>query len=151
MYLFDLQSKLKRLNNRLIVQTDQPRKILFGITSYPIVLAFGKRTHRSSNTARYDRLDTDARRYMEMKQSGQAGEYMGGVCEYVPEYDEFDIESGQLRFRGWRSIAYNLVLRGACTLDRARKVFNCSSLGETDWDKLPSEQKLAWVRREHAK
>lgn len=88
---------------------------------------------------------------MEMKESGQAGEFLCGVSEWTPEYDRFNPETGTLMMRGWRSLAMFLVRKGVCTLDRAKHVFG-SSLGETDYDRLSFEQKLSLAREEaHAK
>ena len=146
LYLFDFQNKLKKLNENLYVITDRTL-ILNDVKCYPVLLKFGNRTRRSSNTAGYHYLDSDAQKYMEMKQSGQAGEYMGGIGEFVPEYDRFNLADGTILLRGWRSFVLHLVNKKACTLKQARKVFNCPGLGESSWDKMSSEDKLAWAKK----
>lgn len=86
---------------------------------------------------------------MEMKENGQAGEFICGVSIWTPEYDRFDLETGTLLMRGWRSLVLYLVKKEICTLERAKRVFG-NSLGETDYDKLHFEQKLAKAREEAA-
>jgi hypothetical protein len=84
---------------------------------------------------------------MEMKENGQAGEYLCGVSEWTPEWDRFNVETGALMMRGWRSLVLHLVRKGVCSLERARKVFS-SSLGESDYDRWSFDQKLAKAREE---
>jgi hypothetical protein len=116
------------------------------VPSYPLVLKFGKRTiYRAVGAKNY--VDSDTRKFMEMKENGQAGEFICGVSEWTPEYDRFDAESGTLVMRGWRSLALFLVKKGVCSLERAKRVFG-QSLGETDYDRLNFDQKLRLAREE---
>lgn len=146
MYLFDLQAKLKRLNDNLVVLNDKQCRIASEVPSYPLHLKFGKRTiYRAVGAKNY--VDSATRKFMEMKENGQAGEFLCGVSEWTPEYDRFNPETGTLVMRGWRSLALFLVKKGVCSLERARSVFG-ESLAETDYDKLNFEGKLALARQE---
>ncbi len=145
MYLFDLQAKLKKANPELYVQTDKAITAFHEIKSHPLMLRFGKRYRGFSNIGKHY-MDNDTQRYMEMKENGQAGEYICGVSAYSPEYDRFNLDTGVLEVRGWRSVAMFLVKKGICSLDQARKAFECSSLGTTMYDKADYDKKLKWAR-----
>ena len=53
--------------------------------------------------------------------------------------------------RGWRGVLTELVKRRLVTLDRARSVFGCSSLGETDYDRMSYDEKRFLMKREQKK
>lgn len=149
MYLFDLQAKLKKANPDLFVLTDRRVEVLSEIPSHPLMLRYGKRS-RKFNTWGKHYVDSNTQKYMEMKENGQAGEYICGVSAWTPEYDWFDLEKNMLKARGWRSLALFLVKKGLCTLDQARRAFECESLGTTSYDKLEYDQKLRLAREEAA-
>jgi len=139
MYLFDLQAKLSQCNDRLRVMTDRRVEVLSEIPSHPLMLNFGERGKRFNSWGKHY-MDTTTQKYMEMKENGQAGQYVCGVSSWTPEYDWF--EGGVLKARGWRSLALFLVKKGICSIERARRAFNCESLGTTDYDRLEYDQKL---------
>jgi len=148
MYLFDLQAKLKKLNPGLYVKTDRRVEIKPGIFSSAIALRNFKRTPHSLTKAALNYADQTQRVRLEDANAGHLEAYMGGASlDWTPEYDEIDLETGAIIRRGWRSIALDLVKKGACSLEQARKVFG-SSLGEYAYDRLASHEKLAWARKE---
>lgn len=93
-------------------------------------------------------MDSTTQRYMEMKENGQAGEFVCGVSSYSPEHDRFDLETGVLQVRGWRSVALFIVKRGLASLDQVRRAFEDQSLGTTDYDRADYDRKLAWARED---
>lgn len=145
MYIFDLQAKLRKANKDLYVQTDRALTTFHEIKSHPLMLRFGKR-HRGFSDVGKHYMDRDTQRYMEMKENGQAGEYVCGVSAYSPEYDHYNLDTGALEVRGWRSVAMFLVKRGICSIEQVRKAFECESLGTTRYDKADYDQKVKWAR-----
>lgn len=145
MYLFDLRDKLKKLNPELEILTDKP--VLGTVTSYPLVLRFGKRTHYIYGA--HNHVDADTRRFMEMKENGQAGEFICGVSAYSPEWDRFQMTEGiaTILMRGWHSLVMLLVNKKICTLERARRVFG-SHVGSCDYSRWTYEDKLARFKKE---
>ena len=145
MYLFDLQTKLKKINPNLVVFTD--KGIALGeIRSYPLVLMFGKR-HRGFSALGKHYMDANTQKYMEMKENGQNGEYICGVSAWTPEFDMLN-ERGEVVARGYRSLGKLLAEKGIASWDKIRKVFRASDLGRTDYDRATYEQKLEWARKE---
>lgn len=145
MYLFDLQSKLRRCNEDLFVQTDRGLTVAHEIPSHPLMLRWGQR-HRGFSSVGKHYMDSDTQKLMAMKENGQAGQYICGVSAYSPEYDIYELETGVLKVRGWRSVAMFLVNKKICTIERARRAFECESLGTTRYDKAGWDQKVAWAR-----
>lgn len=146
MYLFDLQAKLKRVNPNLVVLTDKKvEQIDKDNPSFPLVLKWGKRDifHNTGKKL----MDDETQKYIEMKENGQAGQFICGIPKYIPEYDQFELEYGKCIARGWRGIAMLLVKKGVCTLSQVRKVFG-SSLGEASYDSWTYEQKILALKKE---
>lgn len=146
MELFTLKEKLARLNPNLFVMNERRVTVAASVPSYPLMLRWGKRG-KSISAERKHYLDGDAQKLQEMRESGQAGEFMCGVSEHSPEYDIFDLDLGTVKMRGWRSLVIFLVRRGICSIERARQVFD-GSLGLTDYDNWNGDYKLAKARAE---
>lgn len=135
MYLFDLQSKLKKLNSNLYIKGG-------GL--------YLREHKRATNTLKDHELHYDlaAGKYLKDLYTGQVDTYIEALAkEYMPEYDEFDTEKGILRVKGWRSLLCSLVKKKIIKLESAQRIFS-SSLLEQTYDKLGFDGKLAWARRE---
>lgn len=87
-------------------------------------------------------------KYYAALESGQLDKYLAGVClERIPEYDIFNEDYTKMEIPGWRTIILRLVQAKVTTLERARKVFECSSLGESDYDKLSLAGKMRLAKK----
>lgn len=138
---FVFKSKLSRLNPDLYVD-DSSRRQVSG--DWWTAGLYSRRVRRSSLFRGTDRhyLDAEGQRYAEACETGQIADFILGVPQgYVPEYDVYCQESGRLLARGWRSILLALVDKRLVSLDRARRVFGCASLGETPYDRANFAQK----------
>jgi hypothetical protein len=70
-------------------------------------------------------------------------EYLGmTTLRHIPEGNQY-LPDQSLWAKGWREIVLAIVKRGHCTLERARRVFECPSLGQSDWDRMSDLQKFA--------
>ena len=68
--------------------------------------------------------------------------YLGWITvKHVPEGNWYS-DRGRVIARGWREILLNLASKKYIDLQKARKVFDCPSLGLSDYDKLTQEQKF---------
>lgn len=146
MYLFDLQAKLRELHPDLYVKTDTINKLHCGLVSSGIYLKNPKRAADRSTWGKHY-VHEKQRKYLEAIEAGQLDKFIMGVClNYIPEYDIYDLERERILMPGWRTIVKRLHANKIITLDKARKVFNCKSLGESDWDKLNLHQRIRLVK-----
>lgn len=145
-YLFDFQSKLKRLNPLLCVHVEKANRIAPGVFVTGIYLRQPKR-HASAAKTNTNYASLEQREILQSAAEGHKDVFVHGVStNYVPEYDIFDLDREKLLMPGYRTILLALVKKGLCPLDRARRVFNCSSLGDTDWDKITLVQRMSWAK-----
>ena len=135
MYTFDLAAKLERLNSRLYIDTQNGRELAEGWWVSGIYLRSPERRERRISESR---LGGAGRQVYDAAVAGQKDKYIAGISlTWVPEYDIFSTEGEyELLAPGWRSLVMNLVKQRLVSLDQARKVFNCSGLGEQTYDKL---------------
>lgn len=139
MQSFIFKTKLAKLNHLLFVDDSAKSRVS---DEWSVVGLFLRNNERAkSRTFDYASLDGKTREYMKAYDEGNLYEHIGSVPHgYVPENDLFDINTGRLLARGWRSIVLRLVEKRLCTIDKARSVFS-RSLGESDYDRLNSDQK----------
>lgn len=146
MYLFDFRAKLKKLNPLLYVYVDDVRRVSGAICTTGIYLRQPKKSKVVSR-GKVNRAEAPLQKLLDDRASGARDAYIGPVgVNYVPEYDMFDLDRERILLPGWRSIVRNLVDKGLCTLDHARKVFKCRSLMESDWDQMSFTRKLQWAK-----
>jgi hypothetical protein len=143
MWLFDFQAKLTRLNKGLYVDLTQKRAISPDNYSVAVCRTYGSRQKRNMND---HYVSNEAQAYLNRVNSGET-EYLGGISyPEVGEFDTFNHENNTILRKGWRSFLLHLVQKKICSLEEARRAFNCQSLGTTKYDKASYEQKLAWSR-----
>jgi hypothetical protein len=149
------KEKLAKLNKNLYVDDRARRQIRPGTDHYGsgLYCRNAVRTANDTSAAKLNYLDKASRTYIEDSQNGLLPDFLCGIpTGYIPEYDDIDIESGKLLARGWRSILMFLATkRRLISLDKARRVFACGSLGEQTYDHKNFEQKLADLRAEDLK
>lgn len=146
MYLFDFQNKLKKLNERLYVNTEKVNRIAAGVFATGIYLKSGGR-NKVSEKLNVNYADSSVQGYLRGLKSGEQDTFVCGVStNFVPEYDVYDLDREKILMPGWRTIALALVRKELCTIEKARRVFRCKSLGDTDWDKLQFPQRLQWAK-----
>jgi hypothetical protein len=144
MYLFDFKSKLKRLNPSLYVMEDAAARIDSEFRVGSICLP----PKRSAGLSAADRgaANSQETRFFDDSAAGFMPDIICGVpVPYVPEHDLFNLETGKLRARGWRSILKILISRGICSVERAQKVFGFSF---DAYDRLNETERLKWARGE---
>lgn len=145
MLIGDFTSKLKKLNSKLYVKMDQ-RQIIRGLGHSGIYLKQAKQAGLSYDTK--DRGHHLVNRYYQELESGQLDKFICGVClEWIPEFDIYDDEYTKIVIPGWRTTLLRLVQAKAIDLDKAKKVFKCKSLGESDYDKLNFFGKLRFAKK----
>jgi hypothetical protein len=146
MYLFDFQPKLKKLNKSLYVNTDNVNRVSAGVFTTGIyVRAAGQSKKVEGVNTNY--AQSDASRYLRELRSGQLDAFVCGVSvNFVPEYDIYDLDREKILMPGWRTIALTLVRKELCSLEKAKRVLKCNSLGESDYDRLPFAQRLQWSK-----
>ena len=148
MFLCDFKNLLAKVNPLLYVY-DENAAYNFGHERISgIYLRGGRRDGGISASDKHYAGKAKAMAYLEAKESGALDTFCGG-CNLgeIAEFDVFDLEFGRMVNMGWRSILLSLAKRGIISLDKAKKVFNCSSLGESDYDKLDFFGKLDYARK----
>lgn len=141
-FLFDFKAKLQRLNPALYV-ADSSAKEVWGWKALGVY-------HRRKKTEDFGALRHQATaeqlKYIQDQESGFIDEYICGVpAEWVPDFPVFDPVTRNLCAPDWRSILINLWKRGLVDLDKAKRVFGCSSLYERDFDRLDFDSKRELV------
>lgn len=150
MLIGDFKHKLARLNSRLYIRTDEVTK-MDGLAHAGIYMRNVKQAGLSWETK--GRGDHRVERYYQELESGNLDKFLCGICvEWLPEYDIFNADYTKIAVPGWRTVLLRLVSLKAFTLDEARKVFNCYSLGENDYDRMTFFQRVEFAKRlDHAK
>lgn len=146
MYTFDFNACLKKLNKHLYVESGVASSERQGGRAVAVKRRVSVRK-ASLSVRQQGHISQEDRGFLEDEIQGTKDEFIMAIpYPFVPEYDEFDLPSGRLIKRGWRSAALSLVKKGICTMAEAKKAFRCSSLGESTYDKLPYEGKLRMIR-----
>lgn len=151
MHLFVFKEKLKQLNPLLVVDSENASVVLdmkqnpTGWSTAQMYVNHGKRQEEMPHHLKTN-LDLDAQKFLDAKEAGELFEFVCGVpIEDVPEYNIFSNRK-RILARGWRNILRILIKRNLVSLAKARKVFNCSSLCESDYDNLSEdEQAILYV------
>ena len=146
MYIFDLQNKLRKINKDLYVKQDEINQMSCGLISSGIYL---KNPGRSKDMTGSNKnlVIAQQRKYLEAVEAGHLDKFIIGVClNYVPEYDIFDLERERILMPGWRTVAMRLVKMKVASLDKVRKVFQCKSLGESDWDNKNMFERIRTIK-----
>lgn len=145
MLLCDFTSRLRQLNGDLYVKTDQVIK-MDGLKHSGIYLKMIKQSGLSYDTKGHGAANVE--KFFAARETGQLDKYMCGVCiEWLPEFDIFNADYTKIAVPGWRSTLLRLIQSKAFSLQSARKVFNCSSLGETDYDRMSFFNKMQFAKR----
>ena len=147
MLIGDFSSKIKELNDHLYVKTDDRNEIAEG---FHVSGVYYKQPGRVESRFKNNKNLVHAKHenYLLALEAGELDKFICGVClEIVPEYDVFDLAYDRMLAPGWRKVVLRLVKLDLCTLVKARKVFNCSSLGEHDYDKMGFFDRLRWAKK----
>lgn len=145
MIIGDFKYKLAKLNPNLYVRTDDSTK-MEGLHHAGIYLKQVKQAGLSYDTK--GRGSVNVERYFQELESGNLDKFLCGICiEWIPEFDIFNKEYTKISIPGWRTTLLRLVQSKAIELDKARKVFNCSSLGLSDYDKLNFFAKMQFAKK----
>lgn len=144
MYSFEFKSKLRLLNDSLYVDDSKRTPIAEGFFSTALCIRKGKRAkHVNYNYAH----NKESREYLHATNSGMVDDFLGGVpLGWIPEFDMFDLETGKLLARGWRTTLLMLARKKHISLDKARRVFQCNGLGLDHYDFLTLDTKVRWAR-----
>lgn len=145
MFIHDFIAKLKRLNPRLRVDTENAQKI----GEYRLAGIYLKNVRQKGLS-----VDVQGRghhkvdRYYQELETGNLDKYLGPVAlDHIPEYDVFNAEYSNMAVPGWRTIVLRLVQQKVCSLERARKVFNCAGLGDSDYDRMSFFKKMQYAKK----
>lgn len=145
MILSNFKSKLRELNPDLIVKDDQVSKMR-GFNLAGIYLKMKAQKGLSPWLRGFG--EGDAVKFCDAQASGQLDKHLCGVCiDWIPEYDVFNADYSCLSVPGWRTILLRLVATKVISLQRAQKVFDCRSLGESDYDKASYHNKLRIAKK----
>jgi hypothetical protein len=148
MLLTDFKAKLRRIDTRLVIDHANPVTRENGLKFAPLYL---KKARRSQvNVSKFDRNAVHAShaKYLDALESGVMDTYVTSIClDFIPEYDIFNMEYTKLAVVGWRSIGLMLVNQKIASLDKVKKVFGCSGLGESDYDKMDIFKKIEFAKR----
>jgi len=127
------------------VNTESKSRIHREIYSHGI---YYKAEKRQSPTLGTEHLHSSQAKYLEGLESGQLDTFICGIpAGEVPEYEVFDFEQTRILMTGWRSIIMALVKQKLVDLDKARNLFNCQSLGESDYDKMDFFKKFEFAKK----
>jgi hypothetical protein len=141
-YIF--KEKLKKLNASLYLKEDNAIARTNDVRATGI---YSRVARRAADNTDYTQLTVEGRAWLSAKDAGQMDTFITGCpTGWIPEYDVFEVESGRILQKGWRTIVLYLVKERFTTLDKARNTFS-RSLGESDFDKAGYDGKLAIARK----
>jgi len=147
MYLFDFISKIKQLNPRLYVRSDQKTSINEDWSVVGLYLREGGGSKQSVSSSVLTGAKSPKSRYLCEIYHGAKDKFIIGIPHnWVPEYSIFDLEKGETLARGWRSILVGLLKLQLIDRKSTQKIFNCASLGNSDYDHLSAGEKLRQAR-----
>ncbi len=144
MLLGDFKHKLKRLNENLYI-ADEAR-VMDGLKHSGIYLKGVRQRGLSWDTK--GQGTSKQEKYYAALESGELDKYMCGVCiEWLPEFDVYNAEYTRIAVPGWRTTLLRLIQSKVVTLDKARKIFECQALGESDYDNMTFFNKLQFAKK----
>ena len=142
MHLVSFNEKLTKLNPRLYIDQKTP-KPWCGHLLAGIYLKSPKRAKRRFFKSDYH---GDAAKYISALEAGYLDQHVSSIClDLIPEWDIWDLNNRMIKVRGWRTVLLELARKKVIDLEKARKIFSCSSLGLTDYEQAPWERKLEMV------
>jgi hypothetical protein len=146
MFTFDLSAKLTRLNPRLFISSNNASRV----GEFLVGGIYDRKATREKSLSDVEKHYTgEASQHMEDAASGHLANFLCGVpIGFVPEHDIFDLKTGALQARGWRTIVKTLVSKGVIDLNKSRKVFGRPGLGTDQYDRLSFDDRLKWARGE---
>lgn len=145
MLIIDFTARLSRLNPRLIVRSDQATKRQ-GLKHAGIYLK--EQQQRGLSYDVKGKGPAGIEKYYAELAAGRLDKYICGVCiEWLPEFDVFNEEYSCVSVPGWRTVLLRLIESKVFKLEDARRIFNCQSLGETDYDKMSIFKKMEFAKR----
>jgi hypothetical protein len=148
MFLCDFKAKLAKVNHLLYVYDEKASENFRKQKVSGIYLRGGRRKGGIATWEKHEAADKNAIAYIEADEKGEFDTFCGGCnLDEMPEYDIYDLEWGRMVNMGWRSTLLMLAKRGFINLDKARKIFNCPSLGESDYDRLDFWGKMEFARK----
>jgi len=148
MLLMNLQRRLKQLDTRFYIDSDNAKVRENGLKFAP--LYFKKARRGESSVQKSDRNSVSAghAQYLDALESGVMDTYVTAIClDFIPEYDIFNIEYTKLSVIGWRSLGLMLARMGLAPMDKIKKVFECEGLGESDYDRASFFGKIEIAKR----
>jgi len=143
----NFKTKLTKLNSRLFIKSDSAKKDgQFRFSG--IYYKEPERDKISASSGDRNYAHVSQQKYLNELAAGNLDKFICGTCiDFIPEYDIIDTERSRIVAAGWRSILLRLVSLKLTTMDRARKVFSCPSLGEADFDRASFFEKLNIIRK----
>jgi len=141
------QSQLQKLNSSLYVNKDAAVQS-GGFKHSGVYFKLGGPVPLTVSSADRHQASIEQIKYLDALDAGQLDRFLCGTCiDFVPEYDIIDVERMRVIAPGWRSILLRLVQLKVCTLDQARKVFSCSSLGQNDFDRMNFFERIDFIKK----
>lgn len=148
MLISDFNAKLRKLSTRLYIDTSKPVVRENGLKFAPLYYKNPRKQFSTVQKTDRNKISDSHAKYLDSLETGELDTYVTAIClDFIPEYDIFNIEYTKLAVMGWRSIALMLVKMKICELDKIRKAFTCSGLGESDYDKASYFGKLEFAKR----
>lgn len=145
MYLHDFQHKLRQLNEKLYVKTDQVRKDGVHKIAGIYLKSAGRVQVNAGSNKGY--ASVEQQKYLEALERGELDKFICGITlDLIPEYDIIDVERSRIIAPGWRTILLSLIRQNVVNSDKAKKIFSCSSLGEADFDRATFFQKIQIIK-----
>jgi len=148
MLLTDLQAKLRQIDTRFYIDTSKPVTKENGLRFAP--LYFKKARKAEITVQKTDRNSVSAAhaQYLDALEKGEMDIYVSAIClDFIPEYDIFNMEYTKLSVIGWRTLAIMLVKQNFAAMDKVKKAFGCTGLGESDYDRASYFGKLEIAKR----
>lgn len=148
MLLTDLQAKLRRIDTRLYINTDQIATRENGLRFGALYLKKARKSEISVQKADRNIVHSSHAQYLDALERGEMDTHITSIClDFIPEYDIFNMEYTKLSVIGWRSLALMLHKQKIAPLDKIKKAFQCNGLGESDYDRANFFGKLEFAKR----
>ncbi len=148
MLLTDLQTKLRRIDTRLYIDTSNIVTKENNLRFAPLYLKKARKSEITVQRSDRNQVNAAHAQYLDALERGIMDIYVTAIClDFIPEYDIFNMEYTKLAVLGWRSLALMLYKQKIASLDRIKKAFQCNGLGESDYDKASFFGKLEFAKR----
>lgn len=148
MLLTDLQAKLRRIDTRFYIDTSKPVTKENGLRFAPLYFKKARKSEITVQKADRNSVSSAHAQYLDALEKGEMDTYVSAIClDFIPEYDIFNMEYTKLAVIGWRSLALLLVKQNLASIDKVKKAFGCTGLGESDYDRASYFGKLEIAKR----